>query len=463
MIPNQQPTRFALALLVSLMGLPGLAAWAGDLPVTGVPVPELADFDQAMQDLMAEHELEGGVLAVSKDGCVVYQRGFGWLSESYPLPENTLMRLASVEKPLTAAIIRRLIDFGDISLTDHVFDLGQPGGGILHIEPWEDLGNDELPDITVEHLLHHEGGWDADLIDFDPQFAAIYIAGQMGIPSPPGRENTVRYMLSQPLQHTPGTEHHYCNFGYMLLGLIVEQFEGPPHVDAIREHILTPDMWVPATELIRGRTFRADQSLREPWYICPGCYCSNVYDSGGPSVPCPYGGWDHESFTGHGNLVASAAPLLTFLDNYAVSGTNIGMPLSTPGGGWHTGAVDGTSTIAQQRSDGINVVVLFNQRMPSNDPDLARTMATAICARIDDPNTPITWPTLCVDGSWVDFDATSSGFGGYDDPFHTMDVALAASAPGVKLRVKPGASNWTGTLSMRMRIDAPFGTVTIGQ
>ncbi len=460
MFPTKQKTRLVLGLIVSLTGL---SAAVAQLPVAGVPVPELEDFDDAMQDFMAQYDLEGGVLAVSKDGCVVYQRGFGWLSESYPLPENTLMRLASVEKPLTAAMIRILIDLGHFSLDDHVFDLDQPDGGILDIEPWQDLGDDGLRDITVENLLRHRGGWDAELIGFDPQFEAIFIAGEMGIPSPPGRVNTARYMLSQPLQHEPDTEYAYCNFGYMLLGLIVEQFEGPPHVDAIREHVLTPDMWVPATELIRGRTFRADQSPREPWYICPDCDCVNVYDPDGPSVSCPYGGWDHESFTGHGNLVASAAPLLTFLDNYVVGGANIGTPLSAPTNGWHTGAVDGTSTIARQRSDGINVVVLFNQRMPNNDPDLARTMAADIYELIDDPNTPITWPTLCVDGSWLDFDASSSGFGGYDDPFHTMDAALAATAPGVKLRVKPGASNWTGTISMRMRIDAPLGTATIGQ
>ncbi|UCC29167.1 MAG: beta-lactamase family protein [Phycisphaerales bacterium] len=490
MILSGQRTQLSIVvLIVALAGLPGDAAWAGVIPVTGVPVPELADFDQEMLDLMELHDLEGGVLAVSVNGCVVYQRGFGWRErspETIPLPENTPMRLASVEKPLTAATIRHLANLGYFSLGDYVFDLEQPFGGILQIQPWQSLGDDRLNNITINHLLRHTGGWDAEFINFDPQFKAIEIANAMeGVSSPPGRENTVRYMLSQPLQFPPGVPHPPCdedadgvclreptpcvcntysNFGYMVLGLIVEHFVGPPHVDAIRHLTLTPQMWVPATELFTGRTFSADQSPREPRYRCPGCRdCVNVFNPGGSGVSCPYGGWDHESMTGHGNLVASAAPLLTFLDIYVVGGPDIGMLQSGTSGNWgHTGALTGTSTIASQRHDGVNIVVLFNQRMPNDDPDLAATVAAAIYDLIGDPPT-VTWPTLCVDGSWVDFDATESGYGGFNDPFHTMETALASTAPGVKLRLMPGTSNWTGTLSTRMRIDAPFGLATIGQ
>ena len=485
MILSEQRTQLSVVVLVvALAGLPGGAARAGVLPVTGVPVPELADFDQEMLEFMELYDLEGGVLAVSVNGCVVYQRGFGWRERS-PLPENTPMRLASVEKPLTAATIRHLANLGYFSLGDYVFDLDQPFGGILQIQPWQSLGDSRLNDITINHLLRHRGGWDAEFIGFDPQFRAIDIANAMeGVSSPPGRENTVRYMLSQPLQFPPGVPHPPCdedadgvclreptpcvcntysNFGYMVLGLIVEHFVGPPHVDAIRQLTLTPEMWVPATEILWGRTFAVDQSPREPRYRCPDCRNTrNVYDPAGPLVPWPYGGWDHESFAGHGNLVASAAPLLTFMDNYAVGGGSIGTVLTAPTDGRHTGAIDGTSTVAQQRADGVNVVVLFNQRMPGDDPDLAREMATAIYDLIGDPPT-VTWPTLCVDGSWVDFSASESGYGGFNDPFHTMEIALASTAPGVKLRVMPGTSNWTGTLSTRMRIDAPFGLATIGQ
>lgn len=92
-----------------------------DLPVTGFPVPELVVFDNLMQSYMADNGLEAGILAISKDGRVVYQRGFGYAWNGRdPLPENTPMRLASVEKPHTAAAIRHLAADGVISLDDFV-------------------------------------------------------------------------------------------------------------------------------------------------------------------------------------------------------------------------------------------------------------------------------------------------------------------------------------------------------
>ena len=60
----------------------------------------------------------------------------------------------------------------------------------------------------------------------------------------------------------------------------------------------------------------------------------------------------------------------------------------------------------------------------------------------------VDWESLkAIDGFWVDFNASSSGYGGHNDPFHTMNNALAATTDGTKLRFKTGTSNWTGTIS----------------
>jgi hypothetical protein len=243
----------------------------------------------------------------------------------------------------------------------------------------------------------------------------------------------------------------------MLLSLIIEQETGEDHTDYIRQRVLTPDMWVPSTEIIFGRTFRSGRLSREPRYE-GGSNCTNVYDPHGPKVACPYGSFDMESKTGEGNLVASAAPLLIFLDHYAVSGGNVGNPITSPRSGCKNGALSGTSTMICQQADSFNVVVLFNKY-----GDHAGNVASDVYDLIDWA-TGIDWSSLkCIDGFWVDFNASSSGFGGHDDPFHTMNEALAAITDGTKLRFKPGTSNWTGTISTRMLLDAPFGTAIIGQ
>ena len=252
----------------------------------------------------------------------------------------------------------------------------------------------------------------------------------------------------------------YSNYGYMLLSLIIEQETSLQHTEMIRQRVLTPEIWVPSTEIMLGRDLRPDQSQREPEYIASSSACRNLldpYDIYPPSfdwyVPCPYGGLLMEVKTGEGNLVGSAAPLLIFLDNYNAW---TGAPITSPAGDWKNGGLDGTSTRIQQWFDGFNVVVLFNHGGGHAD-EVMPDVRSLIPGSID-------WPSLkSIDGFWVDFNASSSGFGGHDDPFYTMNDTLSATTDGTKLRFKPGTSNWTGTISKRMMLNTPVGTAIIGQ
>ena len=87
----------------------------------GLAVPELAFLDQVMHDFMDLHGIDAGVLGVMRNGVIVYQRGFRDASEI------ETMRIASVEKPLTAAAVRILESRGQLEYGDFVFDLGQVG------------------------------------------------------------------------------------------------------------------------------------------------------------------------------------------------------------------------------------------------------------------------------------------------------------------------------------------------
>src|SRR5262249_61546761 len=48
------------------------------------------------------------------------------------------------------------------------------------------------------------------------------------------------YMLGQPLDFTPGTDAVYSNFGYMLLGMIVERVAGAPYAEVVQSTTLVP-------------------------------------------------------------------------------------------------------------------------------------------------------------------------------------------------------------------------------
>lgn len=362
-------------------------------PVQGTPVPELAAFDQAMTSFMATNGIEAGLLAVLKDGVVVLEHGYGWQDEAHttPLPHDAMMRIASVSKPITAAAIRKLAASGAFALSDFVFDLGQPGGGLLQITPFPSLGDARLAQVTVQHLLDHEGGWDRDLVG-DISYREVDIAVQMGVLSPPGRSNTARWMLGRPLEFTPGSRSAYSNVGYFMLGLLVEQYSGSSYITYVRNAVFGGLPVAPA-DITLGATLAANHDPREPWYESSS-NCTNVF-APWSSVNCPYGGWHHEARVGQGNVVSATLPLVWFLDTYVISGPSIGaVRTHNEGSGWrrsHTGSFRGTNALARQRGDGIVYAVLFNERATSGT-----SFTTQIRTILDDviDNQITTWPTV---------------------------------------------------------------------
>ena len=423
--------------------------------ITGISPPGLARVDQIVADYMDLHGIKAGAVGIIRDGVIVYQRGFD-------TPENTMLRIASVEKPFTAAAIRILASppWNFLDLNDWVFDLGQANPGILSIPVWGGvLGSPLLSVVTVDDLLQHEGGWDRN-VSGDPMFRECEIASAMGLSGLPTREDTASFMLSQSLDNVPGTTYAYSNFGYMLLGLIVKELTGMEPITFLISNTVTMDDWVPSTEVYLGRSLKPGRSFRERGYFYSK-EVKNVFDPDGPKVPEPDGGWHLEMMAGHGNLVMSTTPILRFLDKYTIIGSQIGAPHGgSPGNGMHTGRLHGTSSVASQGDDNVHIVVLYNKHALSTAH--AQNTASTIRAWLDDLEDH-EWPTAPVDGFWVDFNAPSSDWGAFDSPFSTMTEALDNTRDGTKLRFKPGSSgSWSGTLDERMRLDAPFGTALIG-
>src|SRR5262245_57124640 len=79
----------------------------GGLPLTGKGLAALAPLDVAIEKIMLRHGIPGAALAITKDGKLVYARGYGWgLYEKHEAatPE-TLFGLASVSKCFTALAV----------------------------------------------------------------------------------------------------------------------------------------------------------------------------------------------------------------------------------------------------------------------------------------------------------------------------------------------------------------------
>jgi N-acyl-D-amino-acid deacylase len=306
----------AVAAAGTLLREPPATALAGavqqpagsPLPVTGRPVPELAAFDDVIQQVMARWGLRGGALALAKDGRLVFSHSYGYADEQAGqlyMP-SSLCRIASDSKPFTAVTILRLLDQGKLSLQDKAFRIlsGLQPPANATIDP-------RLDEITIQNLLQHTGGWDSTT-SFDPQYPpqTYWEAGTLGLPAPPSAEEIIRFMLSWPLDFDPGTKYVYSNFGYNVLGRIIERITGLSYGDAVQQLVLAPSG---ISDMSLGRTRVEDRLPGEVRYVnLPDqAFVPSVFPGVG-YVPNAYGGYYMEALDSHGGWIATAEDQVRF-------------------------------------------------------------------------------------------------------------------------------------------------------
>jgi N-acyl-D-amino-acid deacylase len=227
----RRPFPFFLLLLLLLL-LPIRPAYA-KVPASGTSVPELSSLDEILSGLLADHEIPGASLAVSKDGRLIYARGFGWADAEHqqPVQPDSLFRIASISKPITAVAVFQLIEQGQLRLDDRVLD-------ILKLKPTE-AGDPRLATVTIRQCLEHTGGWDRDK-SFDPMFRSVLIARTLKQDPPARPQDVIQYMLGIPLDFAPGERYAYSNYGYCLLGRVIEAVAGKPYDEQVRTALLAP-------------------------------------------------------------------------------------------------------------------------------------------------------------------------------------------------------------------------------
>ncbi len=306
---------------------------ASDRPLTGTAVARFQPLDEAVLRFMDTVQAQAAAVAVSRDGKLLHTRGYGWrdAGRNTPTPPDTLMRIASVSKPITAAEIKKLIRAKKLNADTRVFPL-------LGIKPYNGKeGDRRLGTITVGQLLEHRGGWDREK-SYDPMFRTGAIATALGLKRPVTPVNVIEYMLAQPLQFAPGERSAYSNFGYCVLGRVIEHVTGKSYKEAIEQDIFRP---LEIRDIKLGRSAAQVRDPREVWYpVGDKVFSVEVMDA-------------------HGGLIASAPALCRFLDAYWINGE----PRRGGTGNWtFFGSLPGTTSMVRQRPDGFNVAVLLNNR-----------------------------------------------------------------------------------------------------
>ena len=236
---------------------------------------DLQAISQKIQAYMSANQVPGLALAITKDGRLVYAAGFGYANKETgeeAAPTN-MWRIASVSKNITSTAIMKLVEKGSLHLTDNVFG----PGSLLGAQFPTPAGNKKIEQIKVKHLLEHVSG--LSNTNGDPMFMNT------------GMNHTqlISWMLNDPghkMTRDANTQFEYLNFGYCLLGRIIEKVSGQSYDEFVKQNVLGASG---VTEMAIGANSEAAHKPREVKYYPGIAYSLNVtrFDSHGGWVASP--------------------------------------------------------------------------------------------------------------------------------------------------------------------------------
>ncbi|WP_374383770.1 serine hydrolase domain-containing protein [Thermomonas sp.] len=174
----------------------------------------------AQADAAAAEDAFSGVLLVAHGDEVLLQRAWGLADRDAgtPVTLDTRFRLGSMNKMFTAVAVLQLVEAGTLSLEGSV---GQSLPG---------YPNADIAKVTLRQLLTHAGGT-GDI--FGPAFDQHRLSLKT-------HDDYIRLYGARGPTHPPGQAHEYSNYGYVLLGAIIERASGLSYEDYVARHVFAP-------------------------------------------------------------------------------------------------------------------------------------------------------------------------------------------------------------------------------
>jgi D-alanyl-D-alanine carboxypeptidase len=202
------------------------------LDLTAIPRP--AEFPIArltegeaiagIQDVLREAAAEdrfSGVVLIEKNGQVLFSRACGLADREREIPNTlqTRFRIGSMSKMFTAVAILQLAEPGKV-------DLAAPLGEYLTDYPNRDLA----AKVTIHHLLTHTGGTGGIFgSEFEKHRQELRTLGDY-----------VQLYGDRGLEFEPGSRFQYSNYGFILLGAVIEKVTGQTYYDYVQGCIYQP-------------------------------------------------------------------------------------------------------------------------------------------------------------------------------------------------------------------------------
>jgi CubicO group peptidase (beta-lactamase class C family) len=362
-----------LGAAASLAIAPSLPAFASPAPQphlrpTGPEHRQMAEVGLKFMDQFFSPALS---VAIVREGKFVFERPFGMADKDVQLQtsETTLFRIASATKPITSVAIFTLVEQRKLNLGDKVFGPSGVLDNMYGKPPYKQY----VTDVTVDNLLTHtSGGWPND--NTDPMFR---------FDSWDHTKLITWAIANLPLTYPPGEHWAYSNFGYCVLGRVIEKVTGQAYKDYVQQAVLAP---CGVTDMqIAGNTLK-QRAPNEAKYL--GQFGENPYNMNVTRMDS-HGGWiasptDLARFCTH---VGGAPGVPSILKPETIQTMTTPAPAYPQGSGgryargwmvrdngkgnwWHNGSLPGTTSILVRTSTGMCWGALTNTRtQPSGTID----------------------------------------------------------------------------------------------
>lgn len=195
---------------------------AGAAEVT--PAESVEELEQRLQDILDDTDTPGMIGVIVHGEEVVWQGALGVadLETGRPVTHDTLFRVGSISKTFLSLAVLRLVERGELRLSDPVETLA-PEVGIVN--PWA-----ETHPVRLVHLLEHTAG----LSDLGFRGYAL------DDPTVTTRRALERCTTSPRIRWQPGTRMAYSNIGPAIAALALENVTGQPLEEFVEQEVFGP-------------------------------------------------------------------------------------------------------------------------------------------------------------------------------------------------------------------------------
>ncbi|MEG9438175.1 beta-lactamase family protein [Edaphobacter sp. HDX4] len=220
-------------------------------PVPGLTHGTDEELIQTLRTKLAEDTAAGkfsGAALIAREGTPIFEQAYGFADREQKISNTveTRFRIGSVNKIFTAVATLQLVESGRVKLDD-------PLVRYLPNYPNKDLARR----VTIGELLNHTGGT-GDIFGTGPNvlFSEEYKAHRLELRT---LDDYIRIFGDRPTRYEPGSRFEYSNYGYILLGKVIEKASGEDYYEYMRNHVYRPAGMkftgeLPEDEKVSGRS-----------------------------------------------------------------------------------------------------------------------------------------------------------------------------------------------------------------